>query len=161
MSGDRSEAAVQRIEAALARIARAADAPSATAAPSANTNVLALVEKHESLREKVARAIAELDDVIAGRAGDDSPKGASAAASRTAPSWLPWVIAGLLARWSQALILDEPLAGLDADSQRGLLRLLTDLRINTGLTVVVISHDFTGLEELCPRILHLNGGVLS
>ncbi|MCX6480872.1 MAG: ATP-binding cassette domain-containing protein, partial [Mycobacterium sp.] len=71
------------------------------------------------------------------------------------------VIAGLLARWPQALILDEPLAGLDADSQRGLLRLLTDLRINTGLTVVVISHDFTGLEELCPRILHLNSGVLS
>ena len=71
------------------------------------------------------------------------------------------VIAGLLARWPQALILDEPLAGLDADSQRGLLRLLTDLRVNTGLTVVVISHDFTGLEELCPRILHLDNGVLS
>lgn len=71
------------------------------------------------------------------------------------------VIAGLLARWPQALILDEPLAGLDADSQRGLLRLLSDLRRNTGLTVVVISHDFTGLEELCPRILHLDAGVLS
>ena len=70
------------------------------------------------------------------------------------------VIAGLLARWPQALILDEPLAGLDAASQRGLLRLLTDLRRNTGLTVVVISHDFAGLEELCPRILHLNDGVL-
>lgn len=66
MSGDRSEAAVQRIEAALARIARAADAPVASAVPSAPANVLALVEKHESLRENVARAIAELDDVIAG-----------------------------------------------------------------------------------------------
>jgi len=71
------------------------------------------------------------------------------------------VIAGLLARWPQALILDEPLAGLDADSQSGLLGLLTDLRRNTGLTVVVISHDFAGLEQLCPRILHLNHGVLS
>lgn len=71
------------------------------------------------------------------------------------------VIAGLLARWPQALILDEPLAGLDADSQRGLLRLLTDLRRNTGLTVVVISHDFAGLEELCPRILHLDRGSLA
>ena len=70
------------------------------------------------------------------------------------------VIAGLLARWPQALILDEPLAGLDAPSQRGLLRLLTDLRINTGLTVIVISHDFAGLEELCPRTLHLDRGVL-
>jgi energy-coupling factor transport system ATP-binding protein len=70
------------------------------------------------------------------------------------------VIAGLLARWPRALILDEPLAGLDADSQRGLLRLLTDLRRNTGLTVVVISHDFAGLEELCPRILHLDHGTI-
>jgi len=71
------------------------------------------------------------------------------------------VIAGLLARWPQALILDEPLAGLDAASQRGLLRLLTDLRLNTGLTVIVISHDFGGLEELCPRTLHLDRGVLT
>ncbi len=71
------------------------------------------------------------------------------------------VIAGLLARWPRALILDEPLAGLDADSQRGLLRLLTDLRRNMGLTVIVISHDFAGLEELCPRILRLDNGVLT
>ena len=71
------------------------------------------------------------------------------------------VIAGLLARWPQALILDEPLAGLDAASQRGLLRLLTDLRLNTGLTVIVISHDFAGLEELCPRTLHLDRGLLA
>ncbi|MCV7221519.1 ATP-binding cassette domain-containing protein [Mycolicibacterium elephantis] len=70
------------------------------------------------------------------------------------------VLAGLLARSPRALILDEPLAGLDAASQRGLLRLLEDLRRTAGLTVVVISHDFTGLEELCPRTLHLEGGAL-
>ncbi|WP_120717847.1 hypothetical protein [Tsuneonella amylolytica] len=70
MTGDRTEAAVQRIEQALARIARVANAPvpqttdtSATAAaPSAN--VLALVEKHEALRETVAQALADLDAVI-------------------------------------------------------------------------------------------------
>ena len=71
------------------------------------------------------------------------------------------VIAGLLARWPKALILDEPLAGLDAASQQGLLRLLTDLRHNTGLTVIVISHDFAGLEELCPLTLHLDSGMLA
>ena len=65
MTGDRSEAAVQRIEAALARIARAADAPVHAAGPTAPANVLALVEKHESLRETVAQAIAEVDQVIA------------------------------------------------------------------------------------------------
>ena len=71
------------------------------------------------------------------------------------------VLAGLLARSPRALILDEPLAGLDAASARGLLRLLEDLRRNAGLTVVVISHDFSGLEDLCPRILHLQDGVLA
>ena len=71
------------------------------------------------------------------------------------------VLAGLLARSPRILILDEPLAGLDAASQRGLLRLLADRRRDTGLTVVVISHDFAGLEELCPRTLHLRDGVLA
>ncbi|MBU8821685.1 ATP-binding cassette domain-containing protein [Mycolicibacterium goodii] len=71
------------------------------------------------------------------------------------------VLAGLLARSPRALILDEPLAGLDASSQRGLLRLLEDLRRNNGMTVVVISHDFMGLEGLCPRTLHLRDGQLA
>ncbi|WP_082978808.1 ATP-binding cassette domain-containing protein [Mycobacterium sp. 1081908.1] len=70
------------------------------------------------------------------------------------------VLAGLLARSPRALILDEPLAGLDAASQRGLLRLLEDLRREQDLTVVVISHDFVGLEDLCPRTLHLRNGRL-
>lgn len=70
------------------------------------------------------------------------------------------VLAGLLARSPRALILDEPLAGVDAASQRGLLRLLEDLRWRAGLTIVVISHDFVGLEDLCPRTLHLRDGVL-
>lgn len=70
------------------------------------------------------------------------------------------VLAGLLARSPRVLILDEPLAGLDAASARGLVRLLADRRRETGLTVVVISHDFAGLEELCPRTLHLCAGRL-
>jgi energy-coupling factor transporter ATP-binding protein EcfA2 len=70
------------------------------------------------------------------------------------------VLAGLLARSPRALVLDEPLAGLDVGSQRGLLRLLENVRKERGLTVVVISHDTVGLEELCPRTLLLRDGVL-
>ena len=70
------------------------------------------------------------------------------------------VLAGLLARSPRVLILDEPLAGLDAASQRGLLGLLSALRRDAGLTVIVISHDFSGLEELCPRTLHLRDGAV-
>jgi energy-coupling factor transporter ATP-binding protein EcfA2 len=70
------------------------------------------------------------------------------------------VLAGLLARSPRALILDEPLAGLDAVTQSGLVRLLEELRREQGLTVVVISHDFAGLDGLCPRTLDLRDGVL-
>jgi energy-coupling factor transport system ATP-binding protein len=70
------------------------------------------------------------------------------------------VLAGLLACSPRVLILDEPLAGLDSASRRGLLRVLADLRRRRGLTVVVISHDFAGLEDVCPRTLHLQNGSL-
>lgn len=70
------------------------------------------------------------------------------------------VLAGLLARSPRALILDEPLAGLDAVTQSGLLRLLEELRREQGLTVVVMSHDYTGMEDLCPQTLDLHDGVL-
>ena len=63
MTGDRTEAAVQRIEAALARIASAADRPRAPAA-AAPPSVSALVERHESLRETVAQALGELDALL-------------------------------------------------------------------------------------------------
>lgn len=65
MFDDRIENAVQRIEAALARIAEIADAPAlerggADAAPS----VIALVEKHEALHETASNTLAQLDKLI-------------------------------------------------------------------------------------------------
>ena len=47
-----------------------------------------------------------------------------------------------------------------ADSPDG-VRLLVELRESQSLTVLVISHDFVGLEDLCPRVLHLGNGVLA
>lgn len=105
---------------------------------------------HDKDRVATALAVVGLDSALADRRIDQLSGGQMRRV----------VLAGLLARAPRALILDEPLAGLDAVSQQGLLRLLEDLRREQGLTVVVISHDFTGLEELCPRILHLRGGVL-
>jgi len=101
---------------------------------------------------RVARALATvgLDPALAGRRVDQLSGGQMRRV----------VLAGLLARGPRAIILDEPLAGLDAASRRGLLALLADLRRDTGLTVIVISHDFSGLEELCPRTLHLHEGAL-
>lgn len=101
-------------------------------------------------RVSAALAAVGLDSALAGRRIDQLSGG----------QMRRLVLAGLLARSPRALILDEPLAGLDAASRDGLLRLLEDLRRERGLTVVVISHDFAGLDALCPRTLHLHNGEL-
>jgi energy-coupling factor transport system ATP-binding protein len=105
---------------------------------------------HDHDRIATALAVVGLDSTLAKRPIDQLSGGQMRRV----------VLAGLLARSPRALILDEPLAGLDAATQRGLLRLLEELRRERELTIVVISHDFTGLEDLCPRILHLQDGVL-
>ncbi len=63
MTGDKTEAAVQRIEHALARIAHAADR-ARDPSPATPPSVTALVERHESLRETVAQALGDLDALL-------------------------------------------------------------------------------------------------
>lgn len=70
-------------------------------------------------------------------------------------------IAGLLASRPRVLILDEPLAGLDRDSRRGLLELLGRMRRELGLTLVVVSHDLEGLELACTRTIEIADGVVT
>lgn len=67
-------------------------------------------------------------------------------------------LAGLLARRPSALVLDEPLAGLDQPSRDGLVDLLVGLRRDHGLTLVVISHDLEGMERVCDRVVRLEQG---
>lgn len=68
-------------------------------------------------------------------------------------------LAGLLARRPRVLLLDEPLAGLDPSSRRGLLGVLARLR-SVGMTLVVISHDLEGMSGVCDHIARLEGGRL-
>jgi ATP-binding cassette, subfamily C, bacterial CydC len=53
------------------------------------------------------------------------------------------------------LILDEPCAGLDAETERSFLETLNETA--TGRTVVLITHRLTGVERL-DRIFRLSGG---
>lgn len=67
-------------------------------------------------------------------------------------------LAGLLARRPRVLVLDEPLAGLDPAGRRALVALLDHLHHETGLAVVVVSHDLDEAEALAPRLVVLEGG---
>jgi energy-coupling factor transport system ATP-binding protein len=115
-------------------------------------------------------------DVLAAGAADDEAIAASLAAVGLDPSEFKdrhiealsggqqrrVALAGILARKPSVLVLDEPLAGLDEPSKDSLLEVLTALRQDQGLTLIVISHDLNGMERLCDRVVRLSAGqVLS
>ncbi|MEY8382905.1 energy-coupling factor transporter ATPase [Christensenellaceae bacterium 44-20] len=68
-------------------------------------------------------------------------------------------IAGVLAMEPSILILDEPIAGLDPMGRENFMQLARDLN-ETGITILMISHNMDNLAEYAGRVLAMNGGEL-
>ena len=58
----------------------------------------------------------------------------------------------------ELLVLDEPTAGLDPQSQRAIVNVLDDLQ-TAGRTIILSSHDLAMIEELCDRIALVHDGA--
>ncbi|HUD69852.1 MAG TPA: ATP-binding cassette domain-containing protein [Acidimicrobiales bacterium] len=69
-------------------------------------------------------------------------------------------LAGILARRPVLVVLDEPLAGLDAATQAVLQRVLVTLRSERGVATIVVSHDQDAAAALGERLLVLERGRL-
>ena len=67
---------------------------------------------------------------------------------------MPW-------RWlsePELLIADEPTTALDATIQAQILDLLTELRRDTGMALVLISHDLGVVADMSDRVAVMYGG---
>jgi zinc transport system ATP-binding protein len=58
------------------------------------------------------------------------------------------------------LVLDEPTAGVDAESQESLARLLDRLRRDRQVTTLYVSHEFGAVEEIVERLVLVRGGIV-
>ena len=58
------------------------------------------------------------------------------------------------------LLLDEPLASLDAPSRKGMLEYISSLVREMGVTAVYVSHDYHEVLEIADRLAVLIGGSL-
>ena len=68
-------------------------------------------------------------------------------------------IAKAIAGEPRLLILDEPTAGVDVDSQEALAALLAELHRDLDVTVLYVSHEFGAIEDVAGRLLLVRGGI--
>jgi oligopeptide transport system ATP-binding protein len=64
-------------------------------------------------------------------------------------------IARAMVTQPQLLICDEPVSALDATVQEQIVNLLAELKRETGLAILFISHNLSVVRQLCDRILVL------
>lgn len=60
----------------------------------------------------------------------------------------------------KVLFLDEPTIGLDFASKRKMREAILDINKKYKTTIILTTHDFTDIEELCDRIIVLNKGEI-
>ncbi|MCD7888956.1 MAG: ATP-binding cassette domain-containing protein [Oscillospiraceae bacterium] len=70
-------------------------------------------------------------------------------------------IARALATHPKILLCDEATSALDPQTTHSILSLIRDVRDKLGLTVIVITHQMSVVEEICGRVAILNGGEVA
>ena len=67
-------------------------------------------------------------------------------------------IARALASDPKVLLCDEATSALDPTTTRSILRLIQDINKRLGITVIVITHEMTVVEEICTHVAILDHG---
>jgi energy-coupling factor transport system ATP-binding protein len=69
-------------------------------------------------------------------------------------------IAGVLAMRPEALVLDEPTAGLDPKSHDEILRLIKVIHEKTGCIVIIVSHNMDDVAMFADRVFVMAAGEI-
>ena len=69
-------------------------------------------------------------------------------------------IARVLASNPEILLCDEATSALDPETTKSILDLIKDINSKYGITVVLITHEMTVIQEICNRCAVLENGVL-
>lgn len=70
-------------------------------------------------------------------------------------------IARALATNPKVLLCDEATSALDPSTTRGVLSLLKDINKRLGITIVVITHEMSVIEEICQRVTIIDNGHIA
>ena len=70
-------------------------------------------------------------------------------------------IARALATDPKVLLCDEATSALDPKTTRSILALIKDINKKLGITVVIITHAMSVIEEICDRVAIIDGGEIA
>ncbi len=70
-------------------------------------------------------------------------------------------IARALASQPKVLLCDEATSALDPNTTAGVLSLLKDINERLGITIVVITHEMSVIQEICDRVAIIDGGLIA
>ena len=70
-------------------------------------------------------------------------------------------IARALATEPKVLLCDEATSALDPNTTAGVLALLKDINERLGITIVVITHEMSVIQEICDRVAIIDGGLIA
>jgi len=60
----------------------------------------------------------------------------------------------------KVLFLDEPTIGLDVVAKDAVRKFLAEVNRERGTTIILTTHDLVDIEEICPRLIMVDGGKL-
>ena len=70
-------------------------------------------------------------------------------------------IARALATNPKVLLCDEATSALDPNTTHSILRLIREINKKLGITVIIITHQMSVVEEICNHVAILDGGVVA
>ena len=69
-------------------------------------------------------------------------------------------IARAIAMHPNVLLFDEPTSALDPELVRGVLDVMRDLALNSGLTMIVVTHEMGFARDVADRVVFMEDGVV-
>ena len=70
-------------------------------------------------------------------------------------------IARALATNPKVLLCDEATSALDPNTTHSILRLIREINKKLGITVIIITHQMSVVEEICNHVAILDGGIVA
>ena len=69
-------------------------------------------------------------------------------------------IARAVAMHPNVLLFDEPTSALDPELVRGVLDVMRDLAKNSGMTMIVVTHEMSFAKDVADRVVFMEEGVV-